>query len=185
MVSLLDASRLMLEAFSSTKQRAMRKATGVILNAVALDFSEELYHLAVYSYVLSKILSKPKFMGRMYLDKRSEIKLLLYQLVSHAQKNRKKEFSSTLALLEKTILDVEVPDARYITTMVEKGKLKTAANLYAHGLSLSRAAEMTGVEKQEIMDYAGKTRMFERIEDKVNLAQRIKMASRMLTGDAA
>lgn len=184
MVSVLEASKMILDAFRSKKQRKMRKATGAILRSAVLDFSEEIYHLAVYSYVLSKILSKPRFMGRIYNEKRREIESFLTQLVSLAEKNRKKEFFSTLKKLEQTVRDVETRDARYIKNMVEKGRLKTAATLYAQGLSLSRAMEITGVEKQEIMDYAGKTMMFDRIEEEKNLQKRLKKARRILMGDA-
>jgi hypothetical protein len=185
MVTLLEASRLILKAFHSKKQRKMRKATSAILRSAVMDFSDEIYRLAVYSYVLSKILSKPRFMGRLYYDKRREIESILSELASHAEKKRKKEFSSTLRNLEGAVRDVESRDARYIKNMVEKGRLKTAATLYAQGISLSRASKMTGVENQEIMDYAGKTRMFERMEgEDADLKKRIKKARNMLMGDA-
>jgi hypothetical protein len=184
MLTLLEASRLILKAFRSKKQRKMRKATSAILKSAVLDFSEEIYSLAVYSYVLSKILSKPRFMGRLYYGKRKEIDAILSRLVSHAEKKRRPEFSASLRELEKAVRDVETQDARYIKNMVEKGKLKTAATLYAQGLSLSRAAQITGVEKQEIMDYAGKTMMFDRVEESGTLQKRLKKARRILMGDA-
>jgi hypothetical protein len=183
MLTLLEASRLILDAFRSKKQRKMRKATGKILKSAALEFSDDIYLLAVYSYVLSKILSKPRFMGRLYYEKRKEIESVLSKLVSSLQKNDRKGFSSSLEKLEQATRDVETQDARYIKNMMEKGRLKTAATLYAQGISLSRVAKMTGVEKQEIMDYAGKTMMFERMEDESDLQKRIKKARHMLLGD--
>ncbi len=163
----------------------MRKANNKIMMASASGFSKEIYKLAVYSYVLSKILSKPRFMGRSYADKHKETDRILSELVSAAEAGKKKTTTKLLKELEFSIQNVEISDSRYIIGMIDKGRLKTAAILYAQGFSLSAAAEMTGMDKQEIMDYAGKTRMFDRLEERTPLSKRIKKATKMLTGDGA
>jgi len=121
-------------------------------------------------------------MGRKYSDKHKEIDSILTHLVSSAQRNDHKLFSKALGLLKESIQGVESSDSRYIMNMMGKGRLKTAAILYAQGLSLSAASEMTGVERQEIMDYAGKTLMFDRMGEGESLHKRLKKAKKILTG---
>ncbi len=185
MLDLPTASRMIRDAYRSRKQRRMRKANDKIMISSASGFSKELYKLAVYSYVLSKILSKPRFMGRRYTDKHKEIDKLLSEMASASEAGDHKTFRSLLKDLEFSIQNVEVSDSRYIMSMVNKGRLKTAAIIYAQGFSLSAAAQMTGIEQQEIMDYAGKTRMFDRLEERTPLSKRIKKAHKMLIGDSA
>jgi len=182
MLDFPTAAKLVRDAFRTRNQRKMRKANDKIMREWVLSPTDELYQLSVYSYVLAKMLSKPRFMGRTYSGKHKEIDSLLSRLVSFAQKNNQKEFSQTLLTLKSSIQDVESSDARYIKNMMEKGRLKTAATLYAQGISLSAASEMTGVEKQEIMDYAGKTLMFDRMGEGENLSKRLKKARKILTG---
>lgn len=182
MIDLPTASRLVRDAFKSRNQRKMRKANDKIMEAVALEFSKEMYALSVDSYVLSKILSKPRFMGKAYNEKHIEIDRLLSSMAMQAEKKDMKPFSNSLASLQRSIENVESSDSRFITGMMAKGRLKAAATLYAQGLSLSTASEITGVEKQEIMDYAGKTLMFDRVENGESLQKRLKKARSVLLG---
>ena len=64
---------------------------------------------------------------------------------------------------------------------MSKGRLKVAATMYAQGVSLGLASEMTGIEKQEIMDYAGKTMMFDRVKDEKTVLERIKNARNLIS----
>jgi hypothetical protein len=182
MLGLPVAATLVRDAFKTRNQRKMRKANDKIMKQWAIFPSDELYQLSVYSYVLSKMLSKPRFMGRAYSEKHKNIDGLLSQLVSFSKKRSTKSFTQTLSKLKASIEDVESSDARYIKNMFEKGRLKTAATLYAQGFSLSTASEITGVEKQEIMDYAGKTLMFDRMKEGERLSKRLQNAKRVLMG---
>lgn len=174
------------DAFKARSQRRVRKANNAIMKAAVLEFSEQMYQLAVYSYVLSKVLSKPRFTGREYSGKLAEIDGLLSRLCKCAARNDKKGFLALLGELKAAIGNIESSDSRYITSMMDKGKLKTAATLYAQGLSLSAASELTGVEKQEIMDYAGKTMMFDRMHEREDtLSKRLNRARNILLGGKA
>ena len=185
MIELPTATRLVRNSYKSRNQRKMRKANDKIMMGSISGFPKELYDLAVYSYVLSKILSKPRFMGRAYTDKHKEIDKILSGLVSASDVNDKKTFAIFLKELSFSIQNIESSDSRYLISMIDKGKLKTAATLYAQGFSLSAAAKMTGMDQQEIMDYAGKTRMFDRVEEQMPVSKRIKKAQRMLIGGKA
>ncbi len=173
----------MRDAFKARNMRKMRKTNDKIQAETALNFSKQNFMLAVYSYVLAKMLSKPRFFGKEHADAVKMIEAKLDGLVSTAEKKDPEALAKYLDSLGDAIQALDSADSRFIKGMIDKGKLKTAAILYAQGISLSAASEMTGVEKQEIMDYAGKTMMFDRLSDKIPLDSRIKKARRMLLGE--
>jgi trehalose-6-phosphate synthase len=49
-------------------------------------------------------------------------------------------------------------------------------------VSLGVAVEMTGLDKQEILDYAGGTMMFDRLKDEKGIEERMKAARKFLAG---
>ena len=56
-----------------------------------------------------------------------------------------------------------------------------AATFYAQGMSLGVASEMTGMEKQEILDYAGQTMMFDRLKDEKTIKERMRIARQLIS----
>ncbi|VVC01918.1 Uncharacterised protein [uncultured archaeon] len=78
------------------------------------------------------------------------------------------------------VLGMEEEDKRYITDLLSKGKLKMAATMYAKGISIGLASEMSGVEKHEIQDYAGDTMMFDRVKEEVDIRDRMKRVRKLV-----
>jgi hypothetical protein len=183
MLDLIAIAHDMRDAFKARNMRKMRKTNDKIQAETALNFSKLNFMLAVYSYVLAKMLSKPRFFGKEHAESVKAIEAKLDALVSTADKKDTGALSKYLDSLGEAIQTLDSSDSRFVKGMVDKGKLKTAAILYAQGISLSAASEMTGVEKQEIMDYAGKTMMFDRMKERAPLDSRIKKARRILLGE--
>lgn len=173
----------MLHAFKKRKQRSLRKLNDRILREAAINFTRHLYELAVLSYVLSKVVQKPRFLRKEYEKQLGDIEkeLELAASVDHLDNSR---LLKSFKAIEKSIISLEKRDKRYLIGLVEKGKLKTAATMYAQGISLGVASEMTGMDKQEILDYAGETMMFERVKEELSIKDRIKVARRFV-GDVS
>lgn len=167
------------KAFRTRNQKRLRKLNDQILKAAVLSFKKELFDLAVYSYVLSKVVSKPRFLAKEYDTIMNSIESSLHNIVDFAYADLEK-WNRGVTILEKDIAALEKDDPRYVTTLIRKGRLKSAATMYAQGLSLSLCSELTGIEKQEILDYSGKTVMFERLREEKDIFERIKIARRMI-----
>ncbi len=170
-----------LGAFKKRKQRSLRKLNDRILREAVVQFTKPLYRLAVLSYVLSKITQKPRFMRPEYENALASIERTLKK-AAESMGHKDAEVIRNFKAVEKAIFDLEKRDRRYLIGLVQKGELKTAATMYAQGISLGVAAEMTGMEKQEIMDYAGDTMMFERVKEEKTIQERVKMARRFIGG---
>jgi hypothetical protein len=171
-----------LSAFRKRDQRALRKLNDEVLKATAMQCDKPCFSLAVFSYVLSKIVSKPRFLGPEYGAGLDSIERVFQKLVGRMDSAAEEEMLAIFSELEKAIARLERRDPRFVVDLVTKGRLKMAATFYAQGMSLGIAAEMTGLEKQEILDYAGETMMFDRLRTEKGIAERMKAARKLLSG---
>jgi hypothetical protein len=174
-------SAKILAAFRKRNQRALRKLNDEVLRNTAVHCEFACFNLAVFSYVLSKIVSKPRFMRPEYKSGLLGIERVFERLAERIDSASKEEMAQVFSELEAAIAHLEEKDARFVVDLVTKGKLKMAATFYAQGMSLGVAAEMTGLEKQEILDYAGETMMFDRLRTEKTVAERMKIARKVLS----
>jgi len=63
----------------------------------------------------------------------------------------------------------------YIEKVINQAQIKKGSKLYAHGISLARAAEILGISQWELMFYIGKTRMAD-VGGGVGVKQRLNYA---------
>ncbi|MFA5077783.1 MAG: hypothetical protein WC488_05150 [Candidatus Micrarchaeia archaeon] len=169
-------------AFKKRDGKKLRKLNESILREASLVYSKKFYWLAVIAYVLSKILGKPRFMERKYYEHMNRMQSDLEKLANCQAECTEEEFQQHFTKLVSSIKSIEAQDQRFLTDLLTKGKLKVAATLYAQGISLGTASEITGIEKQEILSYAGHTMMFDRIREERGLKDRMAALRRLLEG---
>jgi hypothetical protein len=63
--------------------------------------------------------------------------------------------------LIKIIASADERFTEYVGFVMEKAKTKKGAEMYRHGISLSKAADVLGISLWELMDYVGKTKINE------------------------
>jgi hypothetical protein len=168
-------------AFKKRDQRRLRKLNDQILRDTALDCNAVNFEIAILSYVLSKIVSKPRFLRPEYDNILAEIEAGLQKVLRKMKHGDEKELISAFKAIEHSVARLDRQDPRFVIGLVEKGKLKMAATFYAQGMSLGVASEMTGIEKQEILDYAGQTMMFDRLRGEKSIRERMKTARQMIS----
>ena len=167
-------------AFQKRNQRKLRKLNDQILKEVSIEFSKSHYELAVISYILSKIVSKPRFLVKENDGKMVDIEKAMKKIAECVDSCPPEEMQKRIDELYGTVKELERGDARFLIDLVSKGKLKVAATVYAQGISLGVASELTGMEKQEILDYAGKTMMFDRVKEEKTIHDRMKIARKLI-----
>ncbi len=167
-------------AFKKRDTKKLRKLHESILREASLVYSKKLYYLAVVAYVLSKILSKPRFTERSFSERIAQIEAALEEISLCRDDCTEEEFQAHFAKLEKAIKNLEAGDPRFVIDLLSKGRLKVAATLYAQGISLGMASEITGIEKHEILSYAGHTMMFDRIKEEKSVRDRIKSLKNLI-----
>ena len=110
--------------FQKRNQRRLRKLNDHILKEVAIEFSKSHYDLAVVSYVLSKIVSKPRFLNKEYEGNMTDIEKALKKLAGCVDSCPPEETDRCVNGLYETIKELEKGDARFLIDLVSKGKLK-------------------------------------------------------------
>lgn len=180
MDSLKHLSYALIQQFKKRDEKGLRHLKDTFLNEATMKSSKLFFEVAVIAYVLSKITSKPRLIARQY---NSELSRIEKSLNSFAEAVGKYDDAGLLRLLTQVEEDtkaLERIDRRFFKDIIYKGRTKLAATMYAQGLSIGIAADMSGIEKQEIQDYAGNTMMFDRIKEEISLEDRIKKARKML-----
>lgn len=168
--------------FKKRDAKNLRKLNDAIVREASLAYSKKSFYLAVIAYVLSKILGKPRYLERAYAKRISEIEKNLSELSQCPEDCTDAEFQERFKGFEKAIKNLEAEDPRFVIDLLSKGRLKVAATMYAQGISLGMAAEMTGVEKQEILSYAGHTMMFDRVKEEKRAPERLKALKDLAEG---
>lgn len=181
MIRLNSLADRILSSFKARDQRKLRKLNDEVLKVSYLEFNKVTYNLGTLSYILSKIVSKPRFLSPTYETSLNAIDKLLAKLANRIDIAQEDELLTIFSDLERAIAHLEESDPRFIVTLVIKGKLKMAATFYAQGMSLGVAADMTGLDKQEILDYAGETMMFDRLKGEIKIGDRMKVARKLIS----
>ena len=171
-----------LSALKKRNQRRLRKLNDQVLKEAALEYNLIDFNLAVFSYVFSKIVSKPRYLKSQYNPWLNNIEKAFEKILREAPSKDEKLVMRLFSELEKKISALEDEDPRFILGLVKKGKLKMAATFYAQGMSLGVASDMTKLEKQEILDYAGQTMMFDRLKEEKSISERMKIARSFISG---
>ncbi len=161
-----------LSAFERKNPKKLRKLHKRLLKDASLNSSKKTVELAVLTYVLSKVCSKTRFQTQEMRPYQKDILEAMYALCEADNDN--KRWWAALKKVEDNILSLDDRDRRYVLSLMDKGRLKAAATLYAQGFSLGRASDYVGVPKQEILAYVGKTMMFDRVKEEISAVHRFK-----------
>ncbi len=180
MNSLKQLCSSLLHQFRKRDEKALRRLKNSILDEASLKSSKLFFEIAVIAYVLSKITAKPRLTSKEYRNELTRIEKALNELYNGVGRYDDAGLLKIIRKIEGEIRALEKVDRRYIRDIISKGRVKLAATMYAQGISLGIASELSGIEKQDVQDYAGNTMMFDRMKEEVKLHDRIKKAKRML-----
>ena len=180
MNSLRQICTSLLRYFKSRDDKKLRRLKNTILDEASLKSSRLYFELAVVAYVLSKITAKSRFMAPEYRNELNNIERALQELVRGVGQQNDAELLKTIKKIDSGIRALEKVDRRFIRDLCTKGRVKLAATMYAQGISLGVASELSGIEKQDVQEYAGNTMMFDRVKEEVSSKDRLKKARRIL-----
>ena len=170
----------LITAFSRSDSFWLRQLSNKLIEEAIVKDNKKLAKLSLISYALSKLTSKPHFTYLKNWEKFKKNLLILFATEKQGESTAKKLDS----LLENVISEIRSFDTEannYIRDVIEKARIKQASRAYAFGLSLSKAAELTGANKSSLMDYVGSTTIHDQPFTLTKpLKERYKMAQKML-----
>ncbi len=140
---------------------SLRVMSNKLVEESAFTDNKALFELALIAYAFSKLLRKQHFRELPGWD--SFKKSMAYYLKKEIQKESTLEsMQETLSQVLERIREFDEQAGNYAVDVVHHARVKQASRMYALGLSLSRACEIAGVSKAELIDYVGTTKIHER-----------------------
>ncbi len=115
---------------------------------------EDSISIAILIYSLSKIIERKQ--GELNYN---NVLSLLKGAYDFLNKNNIDGYRKTIKKLFSFISTVDTKLKLYIEEVINQAQIKKGSKLYAHGISLARAAEILGISQWELMFYIGKTKI--------------------------
>ncbi len=152
-------------------KEAKEKANIAKLKDLGSDFAEQafvrqdprLVEFSIIAYSLAKFLEKPYIVSTpKWTDFRQEIDEGLDEVMGAVKKQQEQEYLAAVEKILHKILDLSATLGRFVTSVVDKARIKAATQMYAHGASLGAAAKLAGANKKELAKYIGTTRIPEK-----------------------
>lgn len=161
------------QAFKNRSVNSLKKIQYECIEHLAIEFNENVFNLAIICYMISKMVSKPRYwQTKGITGYQKKIELSLENILLHYEKEEK--ISKIFQEIMQTINLLDIYDKKHIFNLLEGAKLKIGSSLYTKGMSLGIAADLSGADRIEIMQYIGKTTIHERIQEPIDIKKRLE-----------
>ena len=175
------------KAFVKGSPHELREVTNQSTSSFAIYQAKVWLSLALISYALSKIVEKPRYeklasKGTKFSDSVSNG---LQKAAALCKLGKVADCQTELDNAINQIQTMESRDARFLSNLIVKGRTKVAATMYAQGLSLDTVVGLTDAERNEVLNYSGKTTMPDRMGRTFSASDRMSYARKLLKGGKA
>lgn len=180
-----DEARKDMEAVLSCfrKGRALELrilANELIRKAIKLN-NKLIAEQAVIAYALHKILTKEHIVSsRTWPRNRARILDNLEKMVLYLRRNEPEEFEKTLACLHTNLEQIDEYFGRFMQGLLDKARVKYAADAYFMGVSLGQAADLLNADKKTLISYIGATRFYDKEMPSLGIAERLQNLKKAL-----
>ena len=158
----LSAVREAIAAIKDRRYAELHAISDHVLHLITVYQDSDIVDLAVAIYALGKILEIEKY--RVHPKMKAFSKIILQLLKTAENQLKNKDYSGFSETLKETLNSIVVFSRSikfYIEDVLHFARIKKGTKLYEHGLSLGKAAELTGVTKWELMPAIGETAIHE------------------------
>ena len=178
---ILDLLKKILIAITNRDSMDLRKLSNYAIKNTSLYQDKYSVQLAVICYSLSKIIernqsSENSLVTKNYKKVENELKNSIYYL----EKRNLDRYKNSINNLFEQISSLDQQLEQYIEEIIEKSKIKKSSNIYEHGISLARSAEILGISQWQLMNYIGKTTIIDKTEQRtLSAKERLVMAKKI------
>ncbi len=168
-------------AFQNLDTIKLREIANQAMEEAVLRNDKLLASVAIFSYSLSKILTKVHFRKREDWGKFKKVMSRELSMLVGLTKTRKDIYRIIENKLIKLVEEIDKEAGNYTRNLVYKARVKMASTAYALGVSIGTAVELTGADKFELLRYIGVTKIHDRPYTRTMSAlERYKIARRVL-----
>lgn len=144
-------------------------------NRDLLVFQDPLFlDLSLSVLVLSNVLEKPRFWKyNDWLKIVFEVEEQMNLCIEHVKSKDVRKLRKCLKGIIELGCSVDEKDKRFVENIITHGRIKIGSTLYAQGLSIGKASEISGVSKEKIFQYSGKTLINDRFGKTISIKERL------------
>lgn len=148
------------------------------LEVAVTDFNKDFSQICVMIYGLRKLIAKK------HISNTEEWKIyekhILENLNISLENYREEDPSKFNNIIKNIIYVLKKADkelGRYVSLVIDDGRIKLASTAYAYGLSASQASDLLSITKEQLMSYVGITKMpdedkkFKSINERVHILE--------------
>ena len=154
----------------------LRDLSNQIIHNSSIFQDEDAITIAVLEYSLSKIFERTDY--KEYNDWKIFYQITIEnlekaekELTNNNIQNYRNAIKQILNVINKLSSDLK----RFIKEVIEKAQIAKGSRLYEHGISIGKTAELLGISKWDLMEYAGKTGIYDMQESvSMSIQDRIK-----------
>ncbi|HEV8289759.1 MAG TPA: hypothetical protein VGQ00_02275 [Candidatus Norongarragalinales archaeon] len=158
---------------------ALKALASETAELVLLRNDSSLMPIAIVAHSVAKFLEKP------YIASAAEWPMYKTKISQHLtnasnalERNDVQAFQKTMSQAARDIDDVSTALGRFVRSYAEKARIKTGADMYAHGASLGTAVQLAGVDKRDLSEYIGATTLHEKYQT-IPLARRLQITEEL------
>jgi len=183
---LLNFLPLVLNAVKKLDSRTVKKLSNHTVHDASTIQDTYSITFAILIYSLAKIMEREE--KRDTFDKwkqfRDKISAIIAKMIFSLRANDIVSYESNQKNALNLISNFDKKYSDYVRFVLEKAKIKKAAHIYEHGISLGRVSELLGISKYELMSYIGATKVHELKEISTkSISSRLKIANNLFKED--
>ncbi|MBI4053347.1 MAG: hypothetical protein HY394_04895 [Candidatus Diapherotrites archaeon] len=169
--------------FARKNEVKLRMIANRTLSQAVLSNDMILAEIALIAYCLHKLSVKE------HVVKNPKWKIARQQILSNlssaAYAVKGEDLRPFVRQLDFTVTRIEAIDTRlghFAVNLFDRARVKLASDAYSLGLSLSRAAELTGCDKRKLQEYIGITKMHDEEGETFGIGERLDSLETALAG---
>lgn len=176
---IIEISQDILNAVIKKDNVKLKILSNYTIHNASIFQDEDSISMATITYALSKIIERYKFKEtKEFLNFYNNIITNLKQARKELVNNNIETYKNILKRLFKAIEEFDHKLALYVQRVIEKSKIKKGSVMFEHGISLARVADLLGISRWDLMNYIGKTRVFD-IEKAPSVKQRLNFTRKL------
>ncbi len=148
------------------------------LEQAIINFNKDYSEICVMIYGLRKIISKKHIsQTNSWADYKKSIVENLNSALNVYREEDPSKFNNYIKNIIEIIKKADHELGRYVSVVIDDGRVKLASTAYAYGLSASQSSDLLSITKEQLMSYVGITKMpdednqFKSINERVHLLE--------------
>jgi len=148
----------------------LRELSNHTIHNASVFQDEDSVSIAILIYSLAKVIERRE--GSM--NYKAILKLII-DAKKNLEQNRIDAYRKLIRKLFDFISSLDSKLKLYIEEVINQAEIKKGSKLYAHGISMARAASILGISQWELMFYVGKTKLTD-VKGGVGVRERLNYA---------